>query len=52
MPFASLVARSFWWRQPIRSPEPTTELSHAMPEVFGPVPEVVTGLMQEDAERI
>jgi len=29
-----------------------TELSHATPEVFGPVPEVVTGLMQEDAERI
>lgn len=29
-----------------------TELSHAMPEVFGPVPEVVAGLMQEEAERI
>ncbi len=29
-----------------------TELSNAMPEVFGAVPEVVAGLMQEDAERI
>ena len=30
-----------------------TELSSAMPEVFGPVPEVVAGLMeQEEAERI
>ena len=29
-----------------------TELSNAMPEVFGPVPEVVAGLMQEEAERI
>ena len=29
-----------------------TELSNAMPEVFGPVPEVVFGLMQEEAERI
>jgi tRNA(adenine34) deaminase len=29
-----------------------TELSNAMPEVFGPVPEVVAGLLQEEAERI
>jgi tRNA(adenine34) deaminase len=29
-----------------------TELSNAMPEVFGPVPEVVAGLMQEEAERV
>jgi tRNA(adenine34) deaminase len=29
-----------------------TELSNAMPEVFGPVPEVVVGLMQEEAERV
>lgn len=28
------------------------ELSNAMPEVFGPVPEVVAGLMREEAERI
>ena len=29
-----------------------TELSNAMPEVFGPVPEVVAGLMREEAERV
>ncbi len=29
-----------------------TELSNAMPEVFGPIPEVVAGLMQEEAEQI
>lgn len=29
-----------------------TELSNAMPEVFGPVPEVVAGLMQEEAEQV
>lgn len=29
-----------------------TELSNAMPEVFGPVPEVVGGLMRDEAERI
>jgi tRNA(adenine34) deaminase len=29
-----------------------TELSNAMPEVFGPVPEVVAGLMHGEAERI
>ena len=28
------------------------ELSTAMPEVFGPVPEVVAGLMQKEAERV
>ena len=29
-----------------------TELSNAMPEVFGPVPEVVGGLMWDEAERV
>lgn len=29
-----------------------TELSNAMPEVFGPVPEVVAGLMQDAAEQV
>jgi tRNA(adenine34) deaminase len=29
-----------------------TELANAMPEVFGPVPEVVAGLMREEAERV
>jgi tRNA(adenine34) deaminase len=29
-----------------------TELSNAMPEVFGPVPEVVAGLMREEAEKV
>jgi hypothetical protein len=28
------------------------ELSNAMPEVFGAVPEVVAGLMREEAERV
>lgn len=29
-----------------------TELSHAMPEVFGPVPEVIAGLMRLEAEKV
>ena len=29
-----------------------TTLSNAMPEVFGPVPEVVAGLMQDEAEMV
>lgn len=29
-----------------------TELSHAMPEAFGPVPEVVAGLLAREAERV
>jgi len=29
-----------------------TELSHAMPEVFGPVPEVIGGLSRTDAEKV
>jgi tRNA(adenine34) deaminase len=29
-----------------------TALSKAMPEVFGPVPEVVAGLMREEAEQV
>jgi tRNA(adenine34) deaminase len=29
-----------------------TELSNAMPEVFGPVLEVIAGLMREEAERV
>ncbi|HEY7231008.1 MAG TPA: nucleoside deaminase [Pseudolabrys sp.] len=28
------------------------ELSNAMPEVFGPVPEVIAGLMQDEAELV
>jgi tRNA(adenine34) deaminase len=28
------------------------ELSHALPEVFGPVPEVVVGLLREEAEEV
>jgi tRNA(adenine34) deaminase len=29
-----------------------TELSHALPEVFGPVPEVIVGLLQQEAEDV
>lgn len=29
-----------------------TELSHALPEVFGPVPEVIVGLLQQEAENV
>ena len=29
-----------------------TELSHALPEVFGPVPEVIMGLLQQEAENV
>jgi tRNA(adenine34) deaminase len=29
-----------------------TQLSQVMPEVFGPVPEVVAGLSQHDAEKV
>jgi tRNA(adenine34) deaminase len=29
-----------------------TELSHAMPEVFGPVPEIVGGLSRSEAEKV
>ena len=29
-----------------------TELSHAMPEVFGPVPEVIAGLSRHEAEKV
>jgi len=29
-----------------------TELSHAMPEVFGPVPEVIAGLLGPEAEKV
>jgi tRNA(adenine34) deaminase len=29
-----------------------TELSEAMPEVFGPVPEVIAGLCQREAEKV
>ena len=28
------------------------ELSHALPEVFGPVPEVVVGLLRQEAEKV
>jgi tRNA(adenine34) deaminase len=28
------------------------ELSHALPEVFGPVPEVIVGLLLEEAEKV
>ena len=28
------------------------ELSHALPEVFGPVPEVVAGLLRQEAEKV
>jgi tRNA(adenine34) deaminase len=28
------------------------ELSHALPEVFGPVPEVIVGLLREEAEKV
>ena len=28
------------------------ELSHALPEVFGPVPEVIVGLLLEGAEKV
>jgi len=28
------------------------ELSHAMPEVFGPVPEVIAGLLRSEAENV
>lgn len=29
-----------------------TQLSHAMPEVFGPVPEVIAGLLRDEAEKV
>jgi tRNA(adenine34) deaminase len=29
-----------------------TELSHALPEVFGPVPEVIVGLLRQEAEDV
>ncbi len=29
-----------------------TQLSHALPEVFGPVPEVIVGLLREEAEKV
>jgi tRNA(adenine34) deaminase len=29
-----------------------TELSHALPEVFGPVPEVIVGLLRQEAENV
>jgi tRNA(adenine34) deaminase len=29
-----------------------TEISHTMPEVFGPVPEVIVGLLREEAEKV
>jgi tRNA(adenine34) deaminase len=29
-----------------------TELSHALPEVFGPVPEVIVGLLRQEAEEV
>jgi tRNA(adenine34) deaminase len=29
-----------------------TELSHALPEVFGPVPEVILGLLRQEAEKV
>jgi len=29
-----------------------TGLSHAMPEVFGPVPEVIAGLLRHEAEKV
>ncbi len=28
------------------------ELSHALPEVFGPVPEVIVGLLRQEAEKV
>jgi tRNA(adenine34) deaminase len=29
-----------------------TELSHALPQVFGPVPEVIAGLLRQEAEKV